>query len=104
MRTLIIKTDGTIVVGDNTVNLAFLQKTVDGYIEAISYPGWHAYCNEEGKLLSLPLNVKATQLARALGWDEDDVLVGDVIFLGDTHDGDEADVTDHVLQTLDNLS
>lgn len=104
MRTLIIKTDGTILVGDNTVNLQFLQQTVGGYIEAVSgsFSGWHAYVNEEGKLLGLPPNEKATRLAWALGWTTSDIIVGDAIFLG-SNSAEEADVPDFVLETLDDL-
>lgn len=78
-----------------------LQQLVGGWIEAVSTADstWHAYCNEEGKIERLPLNVRATRLARLLGWDHSrrDVLVGDVVFLGDGPEGAEADVPDLVV-------
>lgn len=77
------------------------QQLVGGWIEAISTADstWHAYCNEEGKIERLPLNARATRLARILGWDRShrDVLCGDVVFLGDGPDGAEADVPDLVV-------
>jgi len=72
-----------------TPSLEGLREAVGGPIEAVPY--WHsfngarcvAFCNEEGKLNKLPLNVKATALwlnyvPHMLGHD---VLVGDVIIL-----------------------
>ena len=73
-----------------------------GWLEGVSTgaDGWHGYCDEEGKLKGLDMNVAATAIARELGWRVDDVLCGPVIFLGDsgpTGDGEEKDVPDVVL-------
>lgn len=70
-----------------------LQAKVGGYIEAV--PHWYsipqdngppapcaAFCNEEGKLNGLPLNVTATALwHRDAGGSTGDVLVGDVVLI-----------------------
>lgn len=67
-----------------------LSSIVGGYIEYVYVTdGVHAYCNEEGKLQGLPVNLEATRLAGRLGVD---LLVGTVIFLGDDGEGNEADL------------
>ena len=59
-----------------------LQKTVDGYIEAITFgQGLVMICNEEGKILGLERNFK-----KGFG-PFHDVIVGTVIICG--ADGDE---------------
>ncbi len=70
--------------------LEILQKAVCGYLELVT--GFHTidrrscavFCNEDGKLKNLPINIRATEL-----WDQaldgrsirlpHDVLVGDVV-------------------------
>lgn len=78
-----------------------------GWLEGVSSGGggWHGYCDEEGKLKRLPVNDRASSLAHRLGWDpgRNDVLCGDVIFLGDGPDGTEADVPTLVLDQAANL-
>lgn len=75
--------------------LSDLQKIVGGHIEAVPYFDkfmWEkkkqscvAFCNEEGKLLDLPINHRATFFwLNAKSAPIDDVLVGDIaIVLGD---------------------
>lgn len=59
---------------------------VGGYIELVSIntPVGHLdmYLNEEGKLDGLPINALATSIANLPG----DIIVGDVIIVGDTDD------------------
>jgi hypothetical protein len=102
MKVLIIKTDDSVEVVDAHVNLKWLQNTVGGYIEGFygRSSDWHGYCNEEGKLKSLPINQLATAFARELGWPGNDVLVGDVVFLGTTSGGSESSVPSWVLDEL----
>ena len=66
----IYKADGTVihnVTPENGTNfqLSELQSIVEGYIEIIpaKEPGMVLVCNEESKMLDLPRNEKATQLA-----------------------------------------
>lgn len=67
-----------------------LRSIVGGWIEYVYVaPGVHLYCNEEGKLGGLPVNVEATQLA---GLFPLDLLCGTVIFLGDADEGMEGDL------------
>jgi len=79
---------------DFSADLEGMKEAVGGgYIEGIGGEGWSAYCDEEGKINGLPVNVRATRLARALGWPTGDVLCGPVVFLGPVDDeGEETDV------------
>lgn len=77
-------------------DLESLQHLVRGNIEAVSGDNWHFYLNEEGKILGLEPNIRAGALVLQLTGDLHDVYCGDVVFLGETPDGDEADVPDNV--------
>ena len=79
-----------------TADLETLQFLVRGNIEAVSGDDWHFYLNEEGKILGLEPNVRAGALVLQLRGDVQDVYCGDVVFLGATPDGDEADVPERV--------
>lgn len=109
LRVLVITPTGGVEDKRIVAELDTLQAIVGGYIEAVTpnvegVAGWHAYCNEEGKLLGMPANWHATRLARKAGWESDDVLVGTVVFLGETEDGDgeqdDADVPDELVTLL----
>lgn len=86
--------------------LEVLQGLVGGPIEVVSPPAsestpdWHAYCNEEGKIHSLPFNRRATNYANYLGWPRGDVLCGPVVFLGDGPDGGDADIPAETLALM----
>lgn len=45
--------------------LGWLQTVIGGYVELVrgKHDGHEYYCNEEGRLLDLPLNMTASQLA-----------------------------------------
>lgn len=87
--TVIRATDGERIVTDLTraATLEELQKSVGGYIETVPYFDRYngepcvAFCNEEGKLDGLPLNVAATNAWQKLCGCTIDVLVGDVCIL-----------------------
>jgi hypothetical protein len=74
------------------VTLEYTQKQVGGSIEGITInrPGaeeadWEMYLNEEGKLLGLPLNPRATALASGvLGLR--DYIAGDAMITGPIDD------------------
>ncbi len=70
-------------------DLPALQRLVGGLIEAVSRYGWHAYVNDEGKLLALPANPIATTL---LFPDHADIICGTAVLLGEGTAGQEADV------------
>ena len=70
-----------------------------GMLEGIGGDNWFGYVDEEGKMKGLPVNGRATRLARHLGWRgmQGDVLCGPVVFLGPAdEDGDDTSVQDHV--------
>jgi hypothetical protein len=95
---LVVPVSGPIVVADwdlseqaEPAGLVTLQGAVGGWIEAIHGPGWHAYVNEDGRMLGLPPNERATLLAYEFGWGSGQMLLGTVVFLGSAADPDEHD-------------
>lgn len=106
---LVILPDTTARLVTVTVDpLAWFQQLVGGYIEAVSSSGqpapegqlpWHAYVNEEGKMMGLLVNVRAHALAVLLGWRPygGDFLVGTTVFLGTSPGGDSVSVPQYVL-------
>lgn len=55
-----------------------LSAIVGGYIECLNFTdGSLLVCNEEGKLMNLPYNERATDLVRKNGYN--DYIVGDVL-------------------------
>lgn len=74
----IIRTDGTIEHIGKQPKLEALQKAVGGYIEYVPCDGplGFMYCNEEGKLMGLPPNPKATRMI-----DFHDIIAGDVVVM-----------------------
>ena len=87
---LIIRTDGSTKEILNPT-LEQLQEAVGGYIEIVRINpdflpmNWegaeHMYCNEEGKLLGLEYNAKATKLI-----DFNDAIVGNVVLMYEGED------------------
>lgn len=81
-----------------------LQQLVGGYIEGVpaQHDGLAAWCNEDGRLGGLPLNVRATAWWQRHGYDvaHDDDLRGDVVFHGVNDQGDGADVPAAVVAQL----
>lgn len=84
--TIIRAADGQCVVFDlnRPVTLEEMQKAVGGHIEEVpSFEKFHdrpciAFCNEEGKLDGLPVNIAATKAWRDQSGPHDDFLAGDV--------------------------
>lgn len=83
-------------------NLDYLNKAVGGHIEAVSGRDWTCYCNEEGKLMGLPINLHATLLLAEWGVQllPHDVLVGTVVLVGNGEAGEAADLPEHLLIAL----
>lgn len=91
VRALIVHPDGREDRCSINPTLAALQAVVGGYIEHVTVtPKVHAYVNEEGLLQGLPYNQEASLVTGRH-------LVGPVIFLGSTPDGDEADLPEEWL-------
>ena len=89
--------------------LDVLQGIVGGNIEAVYLSrvhgdGTHMYINEEGKFIDACLpNSIATRLAREHGWIGNDIIMGDVVILGDGEDGEEGNVADWVFDAIARL-
>lgn len=66
---------------DTSASLEFMQQMVGGWLEAapIFDPRLTMYCNEEGKILRLPVNIVATLM---LDPRVEDVIAGDVLVVG----------------------
>lgn len=101
-KVLVVPVEGRPRVAQIKPTLSVWQALLNGgYLEAIHGEGWSAYCDEEGKLKSLPPNRTATVLARMFGWHTPDVLCGPVVFFGPPDkDGDETDVPDFLTAIL----
>ena len=85
--------------------LEALQTTVGGYVEVLTLTRQEAdmYLNEEGKLMGLQANQRATWLARALGAHllPGDFIAGDVLILGGPdNQGDNQGLTPLQVQEL----
>lgn len=85
--------------------LTGLQAAVGGYIEGLPSredQGWVAYGNEEAKIQGLLLNLVAHGLLVELaGHDAGDVLRGPVVFVGQDSRGEEQDIPEGLMQTLE---
>lgn len=95
MKTLHVKTDRSFNENIVDTNLETLQEAVGGLIQAVDLtPSLTMWCNEEGKLIGLPVNPVATAMwTRYFG--ETDIIVGDVVFTGGC---DEEGETTSILQ------
>lgn len=80
-----------------------LQSIVAGNIEAVSGDGWHFYLNEEGKIMRLEPNRRAALLLFEATGILTDVYCGNVVFLGETSDGSEGNVPEHVVDLAQQL-
>lgn len=81
----VYKTDGKVydfTKMKEQITLKFLQESVGGYIQIVPLgdSGKSMVMNEEGKLMSLPINEKATALFRHHNGGQD-YIVGDAIVL-----------------------
>ena len=76
-----------------------LRYLVGGHVEAVALPdGMTMYVNEEGKLMGLPMNGRATLLMPYPG----DYIVGVAVIVGSpTEDGEDTGLTPAQLEILD---
>ena len=97
---IIVRTDGTLQTREFDT-YEEINEALSGYIEGIFGEGWTGYCNEDGKLIGLPVNRAATWFAQHNGWNVPDFLVGPVIFFGPTdEEGDDTSVPQWVIDRL----
>lgn len=96
-KAMIVTSGGKIHVTEIEADLATLQALVGGPIEFVYVEhGVHAYCNEEGKFRAdLAPNLVATSMIPLLA--SHDIVMGDVVFLGEGLNGDEGNVPEHFI-------
>lgn len=101
-KVIVIPADlNTPVRVDNLGGLEDYQRTVGGDIETIAYlEDVVPYFNEEGKLLGLEKNARATAIL-AFNMFPDDYIAGDCIFAGfDGDTGEDLDIQDETATYL----
>ena len=96
MKVLVITTKGEYEEKEINNNLKTLQDIVGGYIEysSLSQDGIDMILNEEGKIMDLDYNLKATLLYRATHLYADDYIVGDVVIVGTNNQGENRSLKD----------
>ena len=89
-----------------TDSLSQMQAAVGGYIEVLGLnAGVSMVLDEEGKLKGRPLNNIAVRLTQhyAVGLRPGDMIVGDVLLIGNDDEGEERDVPTDVVDLLERL-
>jgi hypothetical protein len=105
----VIKVDGSMQIHDVSEldEYEFLSGVVGGYIQSVFLDNEmreiSLWCNEEGKLVGLPLNAVATAI-----WEESygatDIIVGDVVLTGLADDeGDTLGLSDDDVAKLSRI-
>tara|TARA_Y100000590_G_C15161255_1_gene803643 strand:+ start:237 stop:590 length:354 start_codon:yes stop_codon:yes gene_type:complete len=82
-----------------------MQALVGGFIEHVHIPQFkravHGYINEEGKLLKLPANVRASTIVFGADWHAwRDVIVGDMVLLCSNPQGGDRSINAEVAKGL----
>lgn len=108
-RAIRITTTGEVDIREQHTNLADLQIVVGGLLESLTLAedGTHMYLDEEGKFKTFHRpNMLATLLADHYhpGFSRRDIIVGDVVVLGMGADGEEADVSQDVIDLVTGLA
>jgi hypothetical protein len=108
VKAVVIENTGNAALVDLDTSLESLQAVIGGYLQIIQpmvpgYGKWHAYIDEEGKIKDRPRNFTADDIAVMLGWGgavAGDFIVGPMVLLGETPDGEEADVPQKVIDAV----
>lgn len=102
VKAIKILTDGTVELLEIPSGLDSLQSQVEGFIEFLDVDGkLAAIINEEGKLKGLSHNPIATAFAQKhCGIAPNDTIVGNMLLVGSTDDGDTTDVPDTAMELL----
>jgi hypothetical protein len=76
-------------IAENNKELENLQREVGGWVQMVELsPTITMWCNEEGKLIGLPLNYAATRIwTKVFGYT--DAIMGQVVFTGGSDDDGE---------------
>jgi|TARA_R110000824_G_scaffold61993_2_gene164431 hypothetical protein len=97
---LIIRTDGTTELR-MIDGLSDMQEVVGGLIEcACVVGGSDMWANEEGLMIGMQVNMKAAMLRAAVMGMTTYPIVGDVLLLGSTPEGESADVTQKTIDMV----
>lgn len=104
MKAIVIQPDGKATL-ENPTTLEDFQKLVGGDIESVNWnESVTAYVNEDGKMLGLPLNSRATTLAHhtyKIGLAPDDCIVGPLVLVGMVDaEGIDTDVPEHLIDKI----
>ena len=105
MNTIVIDTSGQWKIIDQPkITLEDFQKVVGGWIEGISIgQNITMYCNEEGKIIGLPVNYLATYIVQNMR-QFTDVVCGNVIFSKIDKDGEEISLSlDDINYIIDHI-
>jgi hypothetical protein len=103
MRVILFSVQGAPGVAENKGTLDDLQKTVNGWIEAVMLktPRAALYVNEEGKRRGYWPNHAATEFARTYGFmDLTDYVAGEAILIGVTPNGNSCDLPVDIVKTV----
>jgi hypothetical protein len=99
MRYIVVPVDGESEMLDGDLRLEDYQRLVGGWIEHVYLPGGViAVVNEEGVPRGLHVNSRAMTVASAL-LGRAQPLCGPVVFVGNSDDGEEADIPDDFVET-----
>lgn len=101
MKAVRVSAQGVVSWEDvKSIDFLYLKAAVGGWIEGVTLHqlGLRMYVNEDGLALELPLNVKATILARAAGVAS--MIVGDVVIVGPIVGDEERGLTDQEVHQL----
>lgn len=100
MNALIINSDDSWKLNEDEYSLDDYQKIVGGYIEGVTIgEDIIMYCNEEGKILGLPVNNIATDYVKSVR-PFNDYICGNVVFTKIDKEGDSTTLT---LDDIDNI-
>ena len=103
VKAVLISTSGHVEITQIEANRDTLKGIVGGWIESLDLlNGDHAYLNDEGKTLGLPYNHLANTVFHQMNpyLSAGDLIVGDVVLLGDDVEGDEADVSEDTINQV----
>jgi len=83
------------VVQEIDKGLEAMQAVVGGYIECVGLaPGIDLYCNEEGKLIGLPLNLRKKNPMAIAGGLPGDIIAGTFFVTRTNDEGESESLTD----------
>jgi len=107
---ILIHPSGSIEIVDVSERVESLWAIVGNWVEVITpardsqVRNWLGYCDEEGRMKSLPENTVASAYANAIGWNGQHCLVGPVLFLGADGSGNMLGVSAEMMAALKGIT